>query len=230
MLYVLTGDIGTAKARAEKLSRGSVVVRFGEGGEMFANALGYLGARGLFASKTTLILDRPLDDTDGKILITGHSKELGEAEALVVVIEHAIPAPILKLVSKVGTVEQFDVPMKRVEPAPSAFALADAFALGDRKNSWIRYRELIGSGTSAEEIHGILSWQVRAMVVASKAHTPEEAGLKPFVYSKAKKAGARLGVEGCEEVSRRLMHMVHQSRMGGGNLGDLLEAFLLKKY
>lgn len=231
MLYVLVGDIAVAKDRAEKLAKGSVVVRFGEGGEVFENALGYLGARGLFALKTTLLLDRPLEDADGKILLTEHAKDLVEGEALVIVVESVLDATTKKKLPKETIVELYDISYSSNEqPTPNVFALTDSFATGDRKNSWIRYRELIDLGTAAEEVHGILMWQARAMVVASKAHTAEESGLKPFVYSKAKKAGARLGVEGCEEVSRTLMHMVHQSRMGKGNLGDLLEAFLLKKY
>ncbi|TSD05744.1 MAG: hypothetical protein Greene07147_449 [Parcubacteria group bacterium Greene0714_7] len=230
MLYILLGsDVVKAKARAMKLAEGSELVRFGEGGEPFANVLRYRSARGLFAPKTTLLLDRPLEDADGKMLLTEHAKDLVEGEALVVVIEIALSAPTLKLIPKSAVIENFDVKEKKEAPLLSAFALTDSFATGDRKNSWITYRRLIESGSEPQEIHGILMWQARAMVVASKTKTAEEAGLKPFVYSKAKKAGARLGEVGCEEISRSLVRMVHQSRMGGGSLGDLLEAFLLKK-
>lgn len=232
MLYVLVGsDIVKAKMRAVELAEDSEVVRFGEGGEPFFNVLGYLSARGLFVPKTTLLLDRPLEDADGKVLLTEHSKDLMGGDALVIVVETALDAVTKKKIPQGAVLELYDISYSSNEqPTPNVFALSDSFATGDRKNSWIRYRELVDLGTAAEEIHGILMWQARAMVVASKAHTAEESGLKPFVYSKAKKAGARLGVEGCEEVSRTLMHMVHQSRMGKGNLGDLLEAFLLKKY
>jgi len=112
---------------------------------------------------------------------------------------------------------------------PSVFELTDAFALGDRKNAWILYRKLVESGSAAEEIHGALSWQARAMVLASKAKTAEEAGLKPFVYSKAKRAASKMTVEQTEEISRELVKILHTSRMGGGDLEDLLEVFLLKK-
>ncbi|MES2134717.1 MAG: hypothetical protein V4449_00550 [Patescibacteria group bacterium] len=230
MLYLLIGsDIPKAKVRAAKLAEGSEVVRFGEGGEPFFNALGYLSARGLFVPKTTLLLDRPLEDADGKVLLTEHGKDLAEGDALVIVVELALSALILKAIPKSAEIEHFDVKEKNEAPPLSAFALTDSFATGDRKGSWITYRRLIEAGSQPEEIHGILMWQARAMVVASKSKTAEEAGLKPFVYSKAKKAGARLGEAGCEEISRELVAIVHRSRMGGGNLGDLLEAFLLKK-
>lgn len=230
VLYVLTGDIVKAKARAQVLAKDSELVRFGESGEAFANVLGYLSSRGLFAPKVSLLLDRPLEDADGKTLLAERAKDLIEGDALVIVIEPALPAATLKAIPNGAHLEDFRIKEKAEEPTLSAFALTDSFAAGDRKGSWITYRRLIDSGSAPEEIVGILMWQARAMVAASKAKTASEAGLKPFVYSKAKKAATRLGEGGCEEVSRELVRIVHQSRAGGGALGDLVEAFLLKKY
>ncbi len=229
MLYILTGDTVKAKARAMKIAEGAELVRFGESGEAFTGVLGYLSSRGLFAPKVALLLDRPLEDPDGKILLTERAEDLLEGDALVIVIEPILSVPIQKGIPKGATLENFEVQEKTTTPTLSAFALTDSFAAGNRKDSWITYRRLIDSGSEPQEIHGILMWQARAMVLASKAKTASEAGLKPFVYSKTKKAGARLGEAGCEEISRELVRMVHQSRLGGGNLGDLLEAFLLKK-
>ena len=53
--------------------------------------------------------------------------------------------------------------------------------------------------------------------------------MKPFVYTKAKRAASRLGEAGAEDLSRELVRLLHSSRMGEGDLEDLLEAFLLKK-
>ena len=84
-------------------------------------------------------------------------------------------------------------------------------------------------GVAPEEIHGALAWQARAMVLASKTKTAAEAGLKPFVYSKAKSFVARLTPEKTENLSRELVSLYHESRAGRGALADLLESFLLKK-
>ena len=230
MLYILLGsDVVKAKARAMKLAEGSELVRFGEGGELFTSVLRYRSARGLFAPKTTLLLDRPLEDADGKLLLAEHAKDLAEGDALVIIIQPEISPQVLKNLRTNAEVEEFDYKEQLIKPAPNAFALTDAFAIGDRKNSWIVYRRLIESGSAPEQIHGTLTSQARAMVLASKTKTVVGTGIHPFVYSKAKKAASRLGEAGCEEISRELVRMVHQSRMGGGNLGDLLEAFLLKK-
>jgi DNA polymerase III delta subunit len=230
MLYVLTGsDTIKAKARAMQLAKGFELVRFGDGGEPFANVMGYLSAQGLFAPKVALLLDRPLDDGDGKLLLTEHSAELAKGDALVLVIEPALSAPVLKSIGKAATVENFDEKEKKEMPASNVFALTDAFARGDRKTAWILYRKLIDTGSAPEEIHGALTWQARALVLASRTKNAEEAGLKSFVYGKAKRAGARLGEQGTVALSRELVALIHKSRSGDGNLGDLLEAFLLKK-
>ena len=229
MLYILTGsDVTKAKARASALAKGYTVVRFGEGAEAFANVLSHIGARGLFSPKVALLLDRPSENVEGKELLAEHAKDFKEADMPVIVIEPHVDAETKKAVAKYAEIEEFEI-KKVKEEALSPFALTDSFAAGNRKDAWIVYRRLIENGSSAEEIHGILSWQARAMVLAVKTTSAEEAGLKPFVYGKAKRATARLGEEGSVELSRELVRLLHTSRMGGGDLEDLLEVFLLKK-
>ena len=215
-----------------KLADKSEVARFGEGGEAFANVGSYLSARGLFASKVSLILDRPLDDPGGAALFTPERiQELADAGALVIAIAPDIHSDVLKniRIGKTVVVEEFELKEKDNEPAPNVFALTDAFAAGDRKKSWILYRQMIEDGASAEEIHGILSWQARALVLASKTKSALDSGLKPFVYTKAKQAAARFKEGQANQLSRDLVTLYHQSRMGEGTLEDLLEVFLLRK-
>ena len=230
MLHVLTGsDVMKAKVRARALAKDAETVRFGEGGEPFGHALGYLGASGLFSTKVALLLDRLSESAEGKEFVLAHVEDFARAEMPVIVIEPTLDAAAKKAFSKHGEIEEFELKADPETPPPSVFALTDAFASGDRKNSWILYRTLIESGSAAEEIHGALAWQARAMVLASKSKTAEEAGLKPFVYTKAKRAASRIGETGAEGLSRELVRILHVSRMGGGSLEDLLEAFLLRK-
>jgi len=237
MLYVFTGsDTAKAKEKVSKLAAGRETVRFGEGGEPLANALAYIGARGIFSSKIALIFDRPLETDEGAELLEKHLKIFAEADALVCVIEPELASKthshILKNMRMIpeAVIESFDDEEKKdSEPLPSVFALTDAFAAGDRKKVWILYRKFMEEGMAPEEIHGALAWQARAMVLASKTKTAAEAGLKPFVYTKAKRFVARLTPEKTENLSRELVSLYHASRAGGGNLEDLLEVFLLQR-
>ncbi len=230
MLKIFTGsDTMRQKVEAQKLAQGYEMVKFGEGGEPFENVMGYLSQRGMFQSKVALFLDRPFDDAVAKESLIESLEVLQKADALVLIIQPDIHAATLKKIGKHADVLYFDAPQASEEPGPSVFALTDAFAEGKRKDSWILYRRLIESGTAVEEIHGALAWQARALVLASKTKSAIESGLKPFVYSKAKRAAARFKEGEADQLSRDLMHMVHQSRLGQGPLEELLEAYLLKK-
>ena len=228
MLCVLEGnDSDKIKKRIAEITKGSEIVRFGEGGEPLANILSHVGSSGLFSKKLTLLLNGAFEDVNAKELILENLKSLHESETAVLVVEGSIDAGTTKKLEKYSKIELYDISYKTTEPAPNVFALADAFAKGDRKKAWVLYRQFIENGSAPEEIHGALSWQARAMVLASKTKNAEEAGLKPFAYTKAKSAAARFTPEAVENLSRGLVALYHQSRMGGGNLEDLLEVFLL---
>ena len=136
MLYVLTGsDVMKAKARAAALAKGYEIVRFGDDGEAFSRVPSYLGARGLFAQKTALFLDRPSEDAGGKTPIAEHAKDFAEADMPIIVIEPVLDAATKKALGKHAELEEFEL-KREAEPAlPSVFALTDAFASGDRKGA-----------------------------------------------------------------------------------------------
>ena len=205
------------------------MVRFGEGGEPFENVGGYLSQSGMFATKVVLVLDRPLDTADGKELLFENGEDLVSAAALVIAIVPDVTATDSKKFPKGAEIEKFDLKRVAEEPPGNVFALTDAYTAGDRKKSWVLYRSLINAGSSAEEIHGALSWAVRGMILAGKTRSAEEAGMKDFPYRKAKGAVARVGVSQAEKSSEELVDLYHQARSGNGDLEDLLEAFLLRK-
>ena len=229
MLYIFTGtDIGKAKARARELAEGYEVVVFGEGGEPIEKALGVLASHGLFVSVPALLFDRVRESEEGKHFLEEHAKILHESEALVFIIEPKLTATELKKFPSSAKKELFGVE-EVTQPQPNVFAFTDAFLLGDRKKAWIQYRTLISAGSSAEEIHGAMMWAVRSMLLSLKTSGPTEAGLKPFVYSKSKKFGEKMGIEKAEALSSSLISAYHRSRMGEGGLDLLLEDLLLAK-
>ena len=231
MFFVLTGTDSTKiKKRIAELTRNADITRFGEGGEAFSNVFSHLGAPSLFSQKNALVLVSPLEDAEAKEIVLQNLKAFSDSETIVVVTESHIDAATTKKIEKhAEAIESYELKKTAEAPVPNVFALADAFAKGDRKKAWVLYRQFIENGSAPEEIHGTLSWQARAMVLASKTKSAEEAGLKPFAYTKAKAAVARFTPEAVEDLSRELVTLYHQSRMGQGSLEDLLEVFLLKK-
>lgn len=230
MLYVYTGsDTKKAKDAARKKAGSAEVVLFGEGGEAFGTAPSYLGSSGLFAPKTVLIIDRPLESSEGKTLIEESGEMFVAADTDVFVIAGSVKATDKKLFPKEAEFEEFESKAKAEYVRPNTFAFADSFLAGDRKKMWIGYRKLITEGVSPEEIHGTLSWAVRSALLAGKTKSATESGLKPFVYSKSKRAFEKLGEEKVEKYSRSLVSVYHRARAGEGTLENNLELLLLEK-
>lgn len=227
MMHLFVGiDTGAAKAEARKRAEGELVV-FGEGGQAFEDAPSLLAAQGLFSPKVALLLDCPLETPEGRALIEEYGTLLHESTGNVFLIETALAAEHKKLFPKGVELVDFGKPEQEERPAP--FALADLFLAGDRKRAWIEYRKLLAAGISPEEIHGTLSWGVRSALLTSKTQNAEEAGLKPFVYAKSKRALEKLGLYAVEMLSRNLVAAYHRARRGEGDMERAVELLILEK-
>ncbi|MEK7531286.1 MAG: hypothetical protein AAB573_05475 [Patescibacteria group bacterium] len=230
MLYVFLGDdVVRAKTEAMKRARDAQVVRVGENGEAYANAMSFVGAQGMFAPSVALILDRPLDDDDGVVLIEENGDALVSADTLVIAVVPELSATDKKKFPKGTTFEEFELPATPESPPPNVFALTDAYMAGDRKASWVTYRSLINAGVEPEMVHGTLAWAVRSMLLAGQTKTAAEAGMKDYTYNKAKRAVQKLGLDAATNASRALISVYDDARSGRGSMEDLIEIFLLKK-
>lgn len=230
LTFCIGDDVVRAKAEVAKRAKGSEVVRVGEGGEPFESALGYLEQRGMFASRVTLVLDRPLDTAEGKEFVLEHAETFADSDTAVFIIQPDVDAVTKKKLEVHGTVEVYDISYSRTaEVPPNSFALVDALQAGDRKRAWILYRQLIAGGASAEEIHGTLAWAARGVVLASHTKNANEAGMKPFPYDKAKRVARTLAPGVAEAQSAALVRLYHDARLGRGTLEDLLEVYLLRR-
>jgi len=230
MLYVFTGiDTARAKAEAHKIAQKDEVIVFGEGGESFERVATHLSSQGLFSPKAALILDRPFETAEGKALISEHAKNFGKSPLSIFVIAPHLSAIEKKLFPKDTEFKIFEPKGIREAVRPNVFAFTDSFMAGDRKKTWLGYQKLLTAGISAEEIHGALLWAVRSALIALKTSDAEEAGLKPFVFTKSRRVAERLGVERVEEFSRSLIEIYHKARSGVGSIELGIEHLILEK-
>lgn len=228
MLYIFSGsDTAKAKAEARKLAKSAEVIVFGEGGEAFEKAPSYVGSRGLFSPDTALLVDRPLETAEGKALVEEYGDMFVKVKEQIFVIAGSLTITEKKLFPKGAEFKEFEPKGKAEYVRPNVFGFTDAFLSGDKKKTWIGYQKLIREGVSPEEIHGALSWAVRSTLVSLKTKSATEAGVKPFVYTKSRRAGERLGVEKVERYSRELVRAYHRARSGEGEMVLNLEAVLL---
>ncbi|XKT74617.1 MAG: hypothetical protein ACJKTH_00820 [Patescibacteria group bacterium UBA2163] len=230
-MITLCVGLDTKKIKSDVRGRaeGTELVVFGEGAESFERVPSYLASRGLFSEKVTLLLDRPLDDGAGKRVLEEYAHPLNTSEVAVFVVVPTLSATEKKLFPKGITEERYDAKEVKPAPRPNVFAFTNAVMRADKKNAWLGYHTLLVGGSAAEEIHGALLWAVRSALLAAKTQSPDEAGLKPFVFSKSKRFADTLGVARVEAWSRELIAAYHKARSGEGTLELNLEKFLLEK-
>lgn len=87
----------------------------------------------------------------------------------------------------------------------SAFVLANAFASGDRKKSWITFHQVTADDDEMEKTHGMVWWKLKDMM--------QKKG--PFSDGQLK------------SMARSLVSVYHESRLGGLSMKERMEEFLL---
>ena len=107
------------------------------------------------------------------------------------------------------------------------FALTDALGARDKKALWTLYRKAVELGKVPEEIHGILFWQVKSMVLAARSKSAGEAGLNPFVYGKAKRYAENYSGDELKAMLEKLVTIYHDSHRGVCDFETAMEIFLL---
>ena len=199
--------------------------------ENWAEALfdSYLGGQGLFVQKYIIQINGLIENKETRDYLEERIKVMKEADHIFIVLEKALPAALLKKVEKhAEKVQHFDL----VEPIVKKkefnfFSLTDALGARDRKKLWVLYRQAVDAGGVAEEVHGILFWQVKSMILSLISADAKAAGLNPFVYSKSKVAAKNFKLEELKKMSGELVKMYHQAHRGVLNFEEGLEAWVL---
>lgn len=109
------------------------------------------------------------------------------------------------------------------------FDLADALGARNKRSLWALYRQAIDAGKVPEEIHGILFWQAKSMVLAARTRTASEAGLNPFVFGKAQSYAQNFSPAELDAVLEQLVTIYHDAHRGIHDFETALEVFILEK-
>lgn len=236
MLYILHGT-DTAKVRAKVHSLIDTLQKKRPDAELF-----YIGSesfseeglkelvqsQGLFSPKYIVVLSRVFENKNAKQQVLDRAAQLGEAEHVFLLIEEVLDAKELKVLEKhAAQVVAYDA-VKKEKQSFNTFALADALGQRDKKKLWLLYTQAKESGVADEEIHSVLWWQMKSIILAHGVTTASEAGLKSFVFSKAKRFAANFSKDEANKTLTDLVTMYHESRRGKHDLGTALEVWILK--
>ncbi len=179
----------------------------------------------LFGGTEVILLDTPSEDATFYDAFLAHLAALKESSHHFIVIETARPAEDKKIFSKIADV---CCECKAEEEKLNVFALSDALAARDKRVLWVHLITNIREGVPVEEIVGILFWQLKTMLLAGKTAGAEEAGLKPFVYQKAKRALTKFKAGEVEELTKNLVTLYHDGHLGKRDIATALEQWVLK--
>jgi DNA polymerase III delta subunit len=185
-------------------------------------------SRGLFEQKSIIFASRLLENKDAKEETSSRLSEIAKSENVFIFLESKIDKALLLEVNEVAE-KVFVFEKKDAQKAEffNVFSLADAFGARDRKSLWVLYQKALRENVSAEEISGILFWQIKSIMLAQKTNSASEAGISPFVFQKAKRYSRNFSADEIKTSASKLISLYHDSHRGLVDFETGLERFAL---
>lgn len=181
--------------------------------------------QGLFERKLIIVLEEVLSDEAVLAAFLDRLSDVSESENVFLLKESVLGAEAASILKKAAKVWECSLEKKGRE-MPS-FALSDALGARDRKTLWVLYQKALMKGSAPEELHGTLFWQVKTMWLASHSKNANDAGLKPFVYSKSQSFARKYSEEEMKGLLTDLLTLYHRARRGQADFETELERFVL---
>lgn len=200
-------------------------------------------SQGLFEQKYIVQADGLLDWKKSKDIVVEKIKEISESENIFFLIEENIDKPTLKKIEKVAEkVQEFGKKENQEGGRKfgvigggglnlgefNIFDIADALGRKDKKELWVLYQKADRHNIPAEEVHGILMWQIKSILIAKKSKNVEDSGLKPFVYNKSLRFAKNFKEGELEKISSQLISIYHDARRGLCDFDVEMERFVLE--
>jgi len=235
MLYFLHGnDTDSARAKAhgmiesmQKKKPDAEIFRLTSDNWSGASLDELAGSQGLFERKFIVFGSRLFENKEIKEAVLEKLQDIGRSENVFIFLEGAVDKPSLALIEKVAAkVQNFEKNQTKKEEF-NMFALADALGERNRGRLWMLYTKAMREGAAAEEISGILFWQVKAIIQAARAEGPAAAGMSPFVFQKSKRYAKNFSGEEISGLASKIVSLYHDAHRGLVDFEVGLERFAL---
>lgn len=186
----------------------------------------FTASQGLFEKKYIVVLDNLFEKKDVKDFVVDKVLDMSKSENLFLMIDIKIDASSLKKIEK-SAEKVFNFDKKEEKENFNIFSITNGLLERNKKKFWTSYVQFIKDGIPPEEIHGIFFWQVKNMIIASKTDSLKESNLSPFAYKNALSGAKKYKPEELSLMSESLVTMTHKVRQGEGDLGVMLERWVL---
>jgi len=184
----------------------------------------YFNSIGLFDEKSIIKLLGICDTKEYKDFIFSNLSLLKDSENGFVLSENKLtPTEIKKIERENISVFKCDITTKK--SFDNLFSLGDLLLQKNKQKLLIEFYKHTDKGVSAEEIMGIMLWQVKSLVL-SHTYTEKESGLKSFVYNKCSKS--KWSHKESLDLYKKCINEYHQSRLGGLTLQERLELLIIE--
>ncbi|MEK7652781.1 MAG: hypothetical protein AAB334_02440 [Patescibacteria group bacterium] len=238
MLYFIYGeDFKKARAKAKNL-RDILVAKKPNSNLFKLNSENFdekiieegLAGMGLFENKYIIFLDKIFENEEIKEFILDKIKNIAESDNIFILLEEKVDKKTLTKIEKhAQKIQEFSGVVEKEKERTKPFFLTDALGKRDKKGAWAEYQKVLKEGLVPEEIHGILFWQIKTMLLASSSKSSVEADLNPFVFKKAKEFSKNYSEDELKKMSSRLVSIYHDIRRGiTEDMGLEIEKFLLE--
>lgn len=190
---------------------------------------GIAGGQGLFESKYIVVLDSVFENEEAAEYLESELADLKTADHAFVFVEYSPKVATKKILDKFSEKSWDVADDKKVKKESfNVFSLTDALGERNRRKLWVLYQKALMSRSEPEEIHGILFWQIKSLLLVAQSKSADEAGLKPFVWSKSKKFLNNYSIAELKKMSGEMVDLYHCSRLESGSLEDEVERFVLR--
>ena len=152
----------------------------------------------LFGEIKTFVLRNVFEDDAIKKDIYENLSLLENAPHNIAIIADKLLVADKKVLDKVATIHESTEKEKKAETF-NPFGLANAFATGDKKKTWIMFQEVAHHSDEMEPTHGMIWWKLKSMKQNSDTIN----------------------------LARKLVAVYHESRLGGLSMSERLEEFFL---
>ena len=181
-------------------------------------------SQGLFEQKYIVFCDEVIGDHSAQHLLENLSL-YHESPHMFVIFEPSLSVRDEKKFVGAGAVIKRCEERVSPEDARPLFAFIDVFLRNDREKTFVAFHKLLRNGTPPSSVLNTLLWQLRMLVLVSRSANASDAGVKPFVFTKAKKALTVISDPFFMFV--RAEEMIRGGRLDGLSDEDVVERLIL---
>ena len=190
-----------------------------------------IGGQGLFENKYIVVFDYLFLNKDIKDILLKNIKKISASQNIFIFLEEKLNKIELKKFEKYAEkIQRFENDGGRTSVRKekfNIFALTDALGRRDRKGLWVLYQKAKMNNVSDEEIHGILFWQIKNMLLSSDAEDARDVGLNDFVFRKSLGFIKNYSYDELKKLLSALVSLYHDTRKGIHKMDTALERFIL---